>query len=217
MTKHPQPSPNRGREAARSGFTLVELLLVLTILGVLAGITLPNLHRFWEDQKLKEATEMVRSKLAGTRNKAIDAVLIYEFRYELGGNRFIVIPHETYQVPTSGPSAQGQQTTGDALFRMAGILRDGVLFTATVVDTTSLGIPVIETPVPIAEWQLEGLPAASELRGLKWSDPILFYPDGSAVQSVLKIEDSYGQQMEITVRGLTAAVSAAPVQEESRL
>ena len=197
--------------------TLVELVLVLTILGVMAGLAWPNLHRFWADQRIKEATEMVRNNLAGTRNKAIDAMLIYEFRYELGGNRFLVVPHEAYQLETNTVDAQGQLTGGDQLYRFAGTLRKGVVFTVTTTDLSDLGIPVVEEVVPIAEWQLQGLPAADELGGLKWSKPILFYPDGSAATSALRIEDDAGQQMEITVRGLTGAVSATPVVEETRL
>jgi hypothetical protein len=195
---------------------MVEMLLVLTILGVMAAISWPNLHRFMVDQKLKEATEMVRTQLAGTRNKAIDAVLIYEFRYETDGNRFLVIPHESYQIPTAVVDAQGQLSSGDQMYRAAGILRNGVVF-APAVDMSSLGIPVIEVSVPVDDWQLEGLPGADELSGLKWSNPILFYPDGSAAESVLRLQDEVGQLMEISIRGLTAAVSATPVTEETQL
>ncbi len=35
-------SENRKRRACRSGFTLVELLLVVTILGILAAVVIPN-------------------------------------------------------------------------------------------------------------------------------------------------------------------------------
>lgn len=197
--------------------TLVEMLLVLTILGVMAGIAWPNLHRFWAEQKIQEATEMVRAHLAGTRNKAIDAVLIYEFRYEIGGNRFMVVPHEAYQLESAAVDAQGQLTSGDQLYRFAGTLRKGVVFSVTTNDLSDLGIPVIEEVVPVAEWQLQGLPDAGELAGLNWSSPILFYPDGSAAQSVLRIEDEAGQEMELKVRGLTGAVSATPVVEANRL
>jgi prepilin-type N-terminal cleavage/methylation domain-containing protein len=207
------------RDTLRQGITLVEMLLVLAILGVMAAISYPNLQRFMSDQKIKEATEMVRKHLAGTRNKAIDAVLIYEFRYEPGGNRFLVIPHEQDQAPTSTVNPQGQVASGDGLYRFAGVLRPGVQFAVPKVELTDLGIPVVETPVPVADWQIQGLmlPDGGELGGAKWSDPILFYPDGSAAQSMFRLEDEAGKIMEITVRGLTGSVSAGPVAEEVQL
>ena len=219
MTRRDQPSENPRRKAAFRGFTLVEMVLVLAILGVIVGITWPNLQRFLMDQRISEATEMVRAHLGGTRNKAIDAMLIYEFRYEVGGNRFLVVPHEAYdlEATTAAVDAQGQVATGDQLYRYAGILRDGVKFAVATVDLSDLGIPVIEEVVPIADWQLQGLPAADELAGAKWSNPILFYPDGSANQSALRLEDEFGHQMQITVRGLTGTVSSGSVVEETQL
>ena len=138
---------------------MVEMLLVLAILGAMAAITFPNLQRVWADHKIKEAGELVRSQLAGTRNRAIDAMLIYEFRYELGGNRFLIIPHEADQTATQNSESQRQQTAGDPLFRAAGEMRPGVQFAATVhKELSDLGIPVIEQTMPVADWQLQGLP-----------------------------------------------------------
>ena len=159
----------RQRQTSRRGMTLVEMILVLTILGIMAGVSIPNLQRLWADQKIKEATEMVRMNLAGTRNKAIDAVLIYEFRYELGGNHFLVVPHEPDQMQSAAVDAQGQLASGDMLYRYAGTLRKGVQFAVATVDLSDLGIPVVEEIVPLADWQIQGLPMAEELTGLKWS------------------------------------------------
>lgn len=208
------------RDSYRHGITLVEVLLVLAVLGAMAAISYPNLHRFMSDQKIQEATEMVRTHLAGTRNKAIDAVLIYQFRYEPGGNRFLVIPHEPDSTQTAGAvDAQGQVSSGDTLYRFAGMLRPGVKFIVPTSGLSELGIPVVETPVPVADWQIQGLvlPDGSNLAGANWSEPILFYPDGSAADSFLRLEDETGHIMELTVRGLTAAVSATPVMDEVQL
>ncbi len=196
---------------------MVEMLLVLAILGALAAVTFPNLQRLWADHKIQEAGQMVRSQLAGTRNRAIDAMLIYEFRYELGGNRFLVIPHEAVQTVAQTSNSTGQTSAGNPLFRVVGEMRPGVTFAETThKELANLGIPVVEQTMPVADWQLEGLPDKDKLGGLKWSEPILFFPDGSASQSVLRIEDESGQVMELTVRGLTGAVSATVTQQEPR-
>ncbi|MCA9068213.1 MAG: prepilin-type N-terminal cleavage/methylation domain-containing protein [Planctomycetaceae bacterium] len=198
----------------RRALTLVEMMLVLAVLAVIAAITWPGIHRSLINQKMDEATEMVRIHLGRTRNYAIDSVLIYEFRYEPDGNRFVIVPHEplgdlsgTTNIDPLGQVSQG--SPADQLVRVAGVLRNGVRFTSVVNnDAVELGIPEIKPPpVPLADWQIEGLPNSDELRGVGWSEPMLFYPDGSAQQSVLRLEDQYGQQMEISVRGLTGALS----------
>lgn len=232
MISHPPASKPLRSRPPRRGLTLVEMLLVLTILVVIAAISWPGLQRAWVDHKIKEATEMVRTNLAKTRNIAVDAVLIYEFRYEPGGNRFLIVPHEpngflseqgaqTQSDPQGqvnsqerGANSQGEAVGSDQLTRIAGMVREGVRFTTVVEDTASLGIPEIEQSVPVADWQLEGLPMADELNGVTWSEPILFFPDGSAQQSRLRLEDESGQLMELSVRGLTGAVTATPIREE---
>ena len=160
--------------------------------------------------------------MARTRNYAIDSVLIYEFRYEPGGNRFVIVPHEPVEILSEQTNIdpQGQVSLGssaDQLVRVGGTLRAGVQFAVAVNDDAeNLGIPVITPPpVPLADWQIQGLPNADELSGVAWSEPMLFYPDGSAQQSILRLEDEYGQSVEISVRGLTGVVSAQRIREEN--
>lgn len=218
-----RPIPHlEDRRTPRPGFTLVEMMLVLAVLGVIAAITWPGLHRVWSDHKIQEATEMVRTNLAKTRNLAVDSVLIYEFRYEPGGNHFLVVPHEPsdFLSDESNVDPQGQAVqanASDQLTRIAGVLREGVQFTSVTEESASLGIPEAEQYSPVAEWQLDGLSMAEELKDVNWSEAILFYPDGSAQQGYLRVKDQYGQVMELSVRGLTGAVTATRLQEDVEL
>lgn len=221
LSRRRNSSPSKCPHARRA-LTLVEMLLVLGVLAVMAAITWPGLQRAWVKQSLDEATEMVRIHLARTRNYAIDSVLIYEFRYEPGGNRFVVVPHEPVEILSEQTNIdpQGQVSEGssaDQLIRMGGILPDGVRFAEVInEEAVKLGQPEIKPPpVPIADWQLQGLPNADELSGVAWSEPMLFYPDGSAQQAVLRVEDEYEQRVEISVRGLTGAVSTRQIEEEN--
>lgn len=224
MISHRTLAKSFPSQPARRALTLVEMMLVLAVLAIMAAITWPGLQRAWVDHKVDEATEMVRTHLARTRNYAIDSVLIYEFRYEPGGNRFVVVPHEPVEILSEQTNIdpQGQVSLGssaDQLVRVGGTLRAGVQFAVAVNDDAeNLGIPVITPPpVPLADWQIQGLPNADELSGVAWSEPMLFYPDGSAQQSILRLEDEYGQSVEISVRGLTGVVSAQRIREETGL
>ena len=222
MSFHRQQLKSSQSRTPRRGLTLVEMLLVLAILGIIAAITWPGLSRVWADHKIQEATEMVRTNLAKTRNLAVDSVLIYEFRYEPGGNHFLVVPHEPsdFLSDDSNIDPQGQAVqanASDKLVRIAGVLREGVQFTSITEESAKLGIPEIEQYSPVAEWQLEGLPVVDELKEVNWSEAILFYPDGSAQAGRVRLTDEWGQVMELSVRGLTGAVTAMPLREDVEL
>ncbi|MDP1858408.1 MAG: prepilin-type N-terminal cleavage/methylation domain-containing protein [Gemmatimonadaceae bacterium] len=56
----------------RRGVTLLELLIVLTILGVVAGVTVPAMVRTVDDDDLSKATREVVTLLTRTRATAIE-------------------------------------------------------------------------------------------------------------------------------------------------
>jgi hypothetical protein len=45
-----------------------------------------------------------------------------------------------------------------------------------------------------------------------WSEPILFYPDGTATSARLVLKNEHGRSIELTLRGLTGVVSIGTVQ-----
>jgi prepilin-type N-terminal cleavage/methylation domain-containing protein len=54
-----------------NGYSLVELMITVTILGLLAGIALPNLNRNWDDERLNSTTKILSSWLDDARRRAI--------------------------------------------------------------------------------------------------------------------------------------------------
>lgn len=53
-----------------SGFTLVELLVVITIMAIVGAYSLANFSNFGEDQKLKSATQDVQSLIRQAQSNA---------------------------------------------------------------------------------------------------------------------------------------------------
>lgn len=70
MATQPDGDAVRARRAAR-GFTLPELLLVLTVIGILLAAGLPQLGDFTRSQRVKTASFDLFSTLALARSEAI--------------------------------------------------------------------------------------------------------------------------------------------------
>ncbi len=57
-----------------SGFTLVEVLIAVSILGAVSAITVPNFNGFINDQNLRQAQEAVKNGVRDAQNRAISGV-----------------------------------------------------------------------------------------------------------------------------------------------
>ena len=89
-----------------SGYTLLELLLVLAILVAVASAVAPTVVARMSEYRLKEGTETARAALSATRIHAIDVSSVYQFRFETGGRRFLAIP-------TDGDALTNSQKAGE--------------------------------------------------------------------------------------------------------
>ncbi|MFP6763635.1 MAG: type II secretion system protein [Planctomycetaceae bacterium] len=184
-------------ERTRSAFTLIEVLLALTIIVVMSALAWTPLLRSWGDHRLQAATQDVRNVLAGTRIFSLDNDAVWQFRYEPGGDHFVRIP---YQQGTAD-----SQTESDINGRMSLTLPEGLTFgeddSLTTDSLTTTGLE------PLTATDVEGLPDSGELTGLSWSRPILFYPDGTATETTLQVVDDEVGELIVNVRELTGGVT----------
>lgn len=196
-------------DCVRTGYTLLEMVLVMAVLLAVAGIAWPRLERFYADRNLKQAAEDLRIKLTGMRFHAIDAAVIYQFRYEPGGRRFLMIPYER----------DGRQAESAGVNDVAGADASPQWSEAgELPEDIQFQIPEDQNAMAeqLAEQWLSGLPDAGELASAAWSPPLLYYSDGTATNAALELTDSNRQTIRLSVRGLTAAVSLSRVFCEER-
>ena len=66
-----------------NGFTLVELMIVLVILGVLVTIAMPNLGMIFTKNKLQASTSQVTSSLYLARMKAVNDAEPYGVKFNM--------------------------------------------------------------------------------------------------------------------------------------
>jgi prepilin-type N-terminal cleavage/methylation domain-containing protein len=173
------------------GFTLFEVLLVLTILTLILGLAWPSLSRLFAHHRLQQAAELLSARMSAGRVHSVESGLIYQFRFEPGGRRFLLVPYDREQIDTADPNAS-------RAIRVVGMLPDSCRFEGGQ-SFTDKG-----TTIP-DEW-LAGLANEADFVGTQWSQPVLFHPDGSATDFEVAVVGDKKEQVVLTLRGLTGSV-----------
>jgi prepilin-type N-terminal cleavage/methylation domain-containing protein len=206
----------RVRVRADSGFTLVELLLVLVLLAMMAALAWPAIERPWSKHRLRAAADRVRTEWCLARIEAIRSGKAYVFQYTLGGRSFRTQrrpegpddePWAWERSETAKPAAAGLAAPeASAVRSTTKILPEHVVFGAMTINRESAAATAGVEPPLVA-------PA-----GGGWSDAVCFYPDGTTSNVRLVLLNDRGSRVELTLRGLTGTVIVGEVQsQEERL
>jgi hypothetical protein len=181
----------------RAGYTIFEILMVLAVLVLILSLAWPTIESFQSEYRVRQGGQLVQARLAAARVHAVESGLTYQFRFEPGGQRFLVLPVD--QQALLAP-AQGRRPK-----KLAGILpSDKAMFDPS--STGSAGGQQIP-----GEW-LAGIPDADKFGGATWSAPAYFYADGTASAVRLVIRDKKSHMVTVSVRPLTGSVSVSKVE-----
>ncbi len=192
---------DRDSRKYRGGFTLLEILLVLALLVVLSVVTWPSLGRMLGRQDMERAISDVQVLLSAARVRATEAGATYQFRYEVGGRRYVLVPADAAElVAVADTPGTDIATAAAAAWKRSGKLPESVTFKQT--DAQAPSGDAIQTEL------LAGLLDADDLSRAVWGPPVLFHPDGTASDSIFAITDDDDESMTITVRGLTGGTQA---------
>ncbi|MEZ6059056.1 MAG: prepilin-type N-terminal cleavage/methylation domain-containing protein [Planctomycetaceae bacterium] len=198
---HPSPAEIGNR---RSGFSLMELMIVLGLLVAVAAIATPTLLSEMRNNRVYDAGETVREVLAESRRLAIDSGIDYQFRYEPNGQHFIVVPTEIE--PKDSNSLIGEQSTSTYV-RLTGDLGSG--FRIRAMDDTQ------DTAERLGPEWFGNVQDGALLAQKSWSTARLFRFDGTSDDFKFRVTDDAERTVEISVRGLTGAVRLSQVYQGS--
>jgi prepilin-type N-terminal cleavage/methylation domain-containing protein len=188
----------RARKDARPAFTLVEILLVLAIVAIVASVAMATLQGPMARQRLKAASDNVRTEWCTARTDAMKSGHTYAFRYIVHGSRFHLGPQDdspaANAAPAAPPAAQhacGEEDASDdepLPPPLDGALPQGIHF-----------LPESEVG---DEPEIESADSGGD-----WSDPIYFYADGSTSDAGIALASGKNATMRLHLRGITGSVT----------
>lgn len=198
-----------------SGFTLIEMLLVLALLVSLLMMTYPTLGRLQLEHQLKQGAEQVRLQLAAARLHALESGIDYQFRYEPGGKHFVAVPADYQAIQLQAAATQNSAGNAPAIvyWKTQGEFKVKVTFSAQTAP--QFGSPQLP-PQPLPAEFLNGFENSGELAGIAWSSPLVFKPDGSAQDFAVEIEHESGAYVVLEVRGITGGTNVTPIKRRVR-
>lgn len=170
----------------RRAHTLMELLVVLSLLSLAAGIVVPRFLTGWDSAQLNTAASAVRNDFAFAKARAAST----------GLRHLVVIDSNTgeLQVQPFRPEEMTQ---------------------AAATQVTPSG-PVLQDTVPervkVTQWRVEPFGYSSNTTQMD-SDVLTFYPEGRSDNALIVLESAGGQQRGISVDGYTGEVRELNAQE----
>ena len=192
--------PCVARGAAPAGFTLIEILLVLALVAIMTALAWPMLQRPFANRRLYAAADLVRAGWCQARSEAIRSGHTFAFRYLPEGDRFMVEPESDPaggMTDTAGTDGSMMMAEDEVTHPVETALPEGVKF---VVGDASSDAAAMESSAGGATEAEAG-----------WSEPILFYPDGTTSDARLVLGNECGSAMEVALRGLTGVVTTGDV------
>jgi len=183
----------------RRAFTIFELIIVMALLVTIVGLLWPALDNLHTEYRLRQAGQLVQARMAGARVHAIDWGMPWQFRYEPGGQRFIVVPYDQQSLYSQTnaakkpPRVAGVLPSTRASFEAGGLLANG----GQSVDPG---------------W-FSGMPNAEDFSGVAWSAPLVFHPDGTSGAARVVIRDKNSRIVTVSVRALTGGVTVSKIEK----
>ena len=156
--------------AAQRGFTLIELMITLVVLGVLVALGVPSFQAWLQNAQIRNAADAVMNGIQLARTEAVRRNRIVYFTFDAGSNWSVVCLRCVNNVDEVVQRRQGTEGSHTATIESGG---------RTMVTFSPIGAPMATNPadgsMPINTIDFTSSVTMAELRPLR----ITISPSGS--------------------------------------
>ena len=193
------------------GFTITELLLVLTLIGILSAISMPSLKGFAATRRLKASAATLRSLLTFARDMAITDRTTYLVVFDLDNDQYWLASSETFNPSNPLRSALTAQNS-TALAAIQNNINTTTATTGNAVQQNPLsrtsgilGVPYsVEQNVTLAAMVTNTNGRAVQTdSGVAY---IYFSPNATSEETLVYLRNSRSQIMSVTVEAASGRV-----------
>ena len=188
----------------KRGFTLIEIMLVLTLIAILSSITMPSLRGLAVSTRLKSSAHEIRDMLHFARDMAVTERIAHLVVFDLDQNRYWLASSETFAVEdlASSPITSPSSSTNQAV----SATQTSETAQSTVSRTSMiLGVPKKPSRnVSLSQMVTNHNSQANQINS--GVDYVYFSPTASSEDTTLYIQDQKGKAMSITVEAASGRV-----------
>ncbi len=179
-----------------TGFTLIELMVVVIIIGVVSALVLPEMRGTYEDALLRSSSR----RLVDAFTLAYSRAVTFNERY------YVRLDRQTgrYLVETSARSAQSTERGARPGPVPGG---EGELDPRISIEIHKAGEPGGGNPG-------EPNSPSTGAGGVEPNDAITFYPDGTADEAEIQLRDRQGFRLALHINPTTARVRILELERE---
>ena len=184
---------------SRAGITLLEIVIVMTIIVLLGALAIPSIGRSFSGQKLSKAADLVRNQLNRARVQSMRTGKVHAFFYLNESAQYKVAP---FDEEVAKVLSESLNRNNDEYIPTTNIDIGG--------NRLPRGIQFFDGET-VADGRSEATFANEDVSINRNFRPVLFYPDGSSQAARLYLRSDDDEYAEIRLRAMTGSSTSSIV------
>ena len=205
---------------SQNGFTITELLIVLTLMGILSAVSMPTLKGFAVTRRLKASAHAIGSLLTFARDMAITDRTAHLVVFDLDNDRCWLASSETFNPSSPLASALTAQnsTAANASTTNTSVNPLATTNAAQQAGTFTRAGGILGVPYPMEKNVVLAAMVTNQNGRTTQSDSgvgyIYFSPTATSQESLIYLQNSRNQIMSVAVEAASGRVTVRQLTTE---